>query len=457
MAEADVSDAVRGALETLLPGWIETATEHRLLAGCATEEELERRVRDAWEAGALQHDAGMWWMPVSATGRAAATAGAALRANPRVDDVIGRMRKLCDEGRPDLALELSATTTGELVLEGAGDAALEVALAEIAVAVVFALIDAGRLHAAEPIARSAHLESVRRDSPQGQGWFAAALGVTELTAGHILHARRWLTEAQLLGRQLADDELDTVATGALALTFTMVGAAVPPTASPAFASVPDPARRASLVADNAVRGAAWMSAGGSRLRFLEAAARAAKESGEHGRAATLAGELALLGDPVKACTIFDGIGPLDGDLFPLWPRIATALAARDSAELSAIATTLEGLGIMGLSSALTLQAAATEETRDPDAMLALLRDANRRAVGVQLGEQFLAQFRQLLPLREREREIAERATHGRTNKQIAEELVISVRTVENHLYRVYAKLGIDGRDELVALFSATAS
>jgi DNA-binding CsgD family transcriptional regulator len=237
----------------------------------------------------------------------------------------------------------------------------------------------------------------------------------------------------------------------------MVGSAVPPSAAPAFSPVPQPAHRASIVADNAVRGAAWMAAGGSRLVFLEQAARAAMEAGEHGRAATLAGELALLGEPVKACRIFDGIGPLDGDLFPLWPRIASALAARDAVELSAIATRLEDLGIMGLSSALTLQAAATEEARDGEAMLALLRDANRRAVGVQLGEQFLAQFRQLLPLRDREREIAERATLGLTNKQIAEELVISVRTVENHLYRVYAKLGIDGREELVALFSATTT
>src|SRR5439155_12777755 len=40
------------------------------------------------------------------------------------------------------------------------------------------------------------------------------------------------------------------------------------------------------------------------------------------------------------------------------------------------------------------------------------------------------------------------AADGRSNRAIADELVVSVRTVENRLYRVYAKIGITGRDEL---------
>jgi pSer/pThr/pTyr-binding forkhead associated (FHA) protein len=37
-----------------------------------------------------------------------------------------------------------------------------------------------------------------------------------------------------------------------------------------------------------------------------------------------------------------------------------------------------------------------------------------------------------------------------SNKQIADELVLSLRTVENYLHRVYEKLGINGRSELGA-------
>ena len=48
----------------------------------------------------------------------------------------------------------------------------------------------------------------------------------------------------------------------------------------------------------------------------------------------------------------------------------------------------------------------------------------------------------------REREIAKLAARGRTSKDVAGDLVLSVRTVDNHLANVYAKLGIPGRAEL---------
>ena len=47
-----------------------------------------------------------------------------------------------------------------------------------------------------------------------------------------------------------------------------------------------------------------------------------------------------------------------------------------------------------------------------------------------------------------ERETAVLAANGRANKEIAEQLHLSPRTVENRLQRVYDKLGISGRGEL---------
>lgn len=52
------------------------------------------------------------------------------------------------------------------------------------------------------------------------------------------------------------------------------------------------------------------------------------------------------------------------------------------------------------------------------------------------------------PLSSRELEVARLAAQGHSSKVIAERLYLSPRTVENHLQRVYTKLGVNGRDDL---------
>jgi len=54
------------------------------------------------------------------------------------------------------------------------------------------------------------------------------------------------------------------------------------------------------------------------------------------------------------------------------------------------------------------------------------------------------------PLSPREREILRMICNGRTNKQIAEELFLSVRTVERHRSAIMRKAGLENRAELVA-------
>jgi DNA-binding CsgD family transcriptional regulator len=56
----------------------------------------------------------------------------------------------------------------------------------------------------------------------------------------------------------------------------------------------------------------------------------------------------------------------------------------------------------------------------------------------------------------REREVARLALGGASSKEIARELRISRRTADNHLYRLYLKLGIESRYELTALLSSPA-
>ncbi|MDT7833876.1 response regulator transcription factor [Aquabacterium sp. OR-4] len=75
-----------------------------------------------------------------------------------------------------------------------------------------------------------------------------------------------------------------------------------------------------------------------------------------------------------------------------------------------------------------------------DSAAALLRRRERQRVAQSLAE-----------LTEREREVMHRVTDGLANKQIADELAISVRTVEVHRARVFEKMGVRSAVELANL------
>jgi DNA-binding CsgD family transcriptional regulator len=54
----------------------------------------------------------------------------------------------------------------------------------------------------------------------------------------------------------------------------------------------------------------------------------------------------------------------------------------------------------------------------------------------------------------RERQIVEKICLGKTNKQIADELFISLQTVKDHTHRIYSKIGINSRMQLVQVMNA---
>jgi DNA-binding CsgD family transcriptional regulator len=91
------------------------------------------------------------------------------------------------------------------------------------------------------------------------------------------------------------------------------------------------------------------------------------------------------------------------------------------------------------------------------------RRRSRQAVALrekcdhELGERFReGQFIAAAPtvhLTRREQDIVELAVQGLTDREIAQRLMVSVRTVEGHLYRTYVKLGVRSRDELSTALS----
>jgi DNA-binding CsgD family transcriptional regulator len=53
----------------------------------------------------------------------------------------------------------------------------------------------------------------------------------------------------------------------------------------------------------------------------------------------------------------------------------------------------------------------------------------------------------------REQQVVQKICLGKTNKQIAEELFISLQTVKDHTHRIYSKIGVNSRMQLVQLMN----
>ncbi|GIH09107.1 LuxR family transcriptional regulator [Rhizocola hellebori] len=137
-------------------------------------------------------------------------------------------------------------------------------------------------------------------------------------------------------------------------------------------------------------------------------------------------------------------------------RHAQAAATNDGCALLAVAEEFAGLGMnLYAAEAAAIAVQALRHQRSPQASTALdrlaaLRDLCPAAITPSL----------LTPkstLTARERQIARLAAAGVPSKQIAEQIFLSPRTVDNHLLRIYVKLGVNGRAGLAAALRALAS
>jgi DNA-binding CsgD family transcriptional regulator len=133
-------------------------------------------------------------------------------------------------------------------------------------------------------------------------------------------------------------------------------------------------------------------------------------------------------------------------------RFAEALHDDDGAELASVSAEFEDMG--DLIAAVDAAAHAAIAYRHKDLRgSALGCSARAEALAEQCGARTatLRKAAERLPLTNREREIVMLVGQGLSNRDIATRLTLSVRTVENHIYKAMAKTGTSDRDELAGL------
>ncbi|MFF0636771.1 LuxR C-terminal-related transcriptional regulator [Nocardia sp. NPDC004151] len=195
------------------------------------------------------------------------------------------------------------------------------------------------------------------------------------------------------------------------------------------------------------------------VRLAIGAADLAARSHQHAVEAMALHTAARFGDATVAGRLADLAARIDGRLVQVQARHAVAVAAHDGPGLDTAAAEFESIGAMLSAADAAAQAAsAHERAGDRRRLLESAATANRLAAACGgASTPALRQSAQPLPLTAREREIANLVAAGLSNRQIADRLTVSVRTVEGHLYRACIKLDVTDREALADLMRGGTS
>lgn len=317
-----------------------------------------------------------------------------------------------------------------------------------------ALAYAGRLEEEEQLALAEYQRGVDEGSIEAQAWFAWQLAIPVGDRGDVRTAARRAREAVTLFEQLGRPQLARLCSMPLALALALAGKARE--ASSVLAALEGPGVLLEFAADLPhVR--AWTAVAHGDIpkahRLLTEAVEVAQNGGDRVGEAVALHSRARLGE---AAQVVDRLSVLateiDGDLVASRALHARALAARDPDGLERAATSFEAMGALLLAAEAAADAAVIGRAAGTPRQVAA---AEHRA-GLLAGQcegattPALRAIETRAQLTDGERAAAVLAAAGRSNREIADELVLSVRTVEGRLQRVYDKLGVSSRSELAA-------
>jgi DNA-binding CsgD family transcriptional regulator len=322
------------------------------------------------------------------------------------------------------------------------------------VTIAVALAEGGRLHEAWEVAEAGYAAALDQRSTEGQAWFTLMMGRVALFQGRMTTAARWFTEAASHYRQRVEGGPQRWALAGVLLARAAqsdVGGAE--WAAAELAAVePTPFR---MMESELLRARAWLNVvrGGMQeaVVHLWAASELAADGEQRALEASALHDLARLGESKAVADRLSTVAAsCDGPMAPAQALHARGLALSDAAALEDVAGQFEAIGARLYAAEALASAsgywrssghgrAASGADRRGRVLLAQCEGARTPALAVADVPD---------PLSKREREVALQAARNVPSKEIGDRLHVSVRTVENHLQRIYTKLGITSRAEL---------
>jgi DNA-binding CsgD family transcriptional regulator len=320
---------------------------------------------------------------------------------------------------------------------------------------------AGRFAEAEILARREYAAALEHGSIEAQAWFAWAVALSMRERGGVATAVRYCREAAALFHGLGRSLVEREALMDLAFALAQEGEAEE--ARVALTALDDlgvPTTYLTGMDLTITRGWVDVAEGEMRRahqRFVDAV-DTGERIGDLVGAAVALHALARIGraDRTDADRLDRLADAVEGDLVRARAGHVRGLVEHDVGRLELAATEFEATGADILAAEAAADAAAAAEAGHDRRRAA----ANEFRAGVLLDR---CEGAVLLGGRSRsargvltrtEQEAALLAAAGRSNRSIADELCLSVRTVEGRLQRVYSKLGVTSRDELGAKLRA---
>jgi len=319
--------------------------------------------------------------------------------------------------------------------------------------------DAGHLHDSHRTALSAYRHAVALGDRHGQAWMAVMLSRVELLLGRLADAAQHAREGALVFGELGHPGTRW---GFSLLAMAAAQRDDAPTSVTAIEDLDaEPATPLTMMDVELDRARAWaLVASGRRSAAVEAlgaAAARARSSGQFFLEVSALHDLARVGDAEAVAPRLRELVPVvEGGLMTARIAHVEALVVGDAVVLDDVAAVFSAMGADLLAAEAWMTAARShrraDEQRRGSASEQLALRAMENCQGAATPALLISAA--VEPLTRREREVAGLAARGHTSREIADDLIVSVRTVENHLQRAYSKLGVSSRDELAAVWTS---